>query len=136
MRSKTRAPGPARSSSEHASWFIKVGAAAALLFLHIPLWLIFLYSFTTDTSAFTFPPPGLTLKWIPLALRNPDMLDSLRLTLEVASLATLTAIVLGTLAAAAVYRGRFFGNEAISFLLVLPLPLPGIVPGFAFGPSL
>jgi putative spermidine/putrescine transport system permease protein len=114
-----------------ASWFIKLGAAGALLFLHIPLALIFLYAFTTETAAYTFPPPGLTLKWFPIAVSNPDMLASLQLTLEVAALATFAALVLGTLAAAAVYRGTFFGKETISFLLILPLALPGIVTGIA-----
>jgi putative spermidine/putrescine transport system permease protein len=118
-------------SGERVSLFLKVSAIGALLFLHIPLWLIFLYSFTTEESAYTFPPPGLTLKWIPLALANPAMQDALLLTIKVASLATFAALILGTLAAAAVYRFDFFGKEAVSFMLVLPLALPGIVTGIA-----
>jgi len=116
---------------EQASWFLKLGSLGALLFLHIPLALIFLYAFTTDESAYTFPPPGLTLKWFPQALSNPAMQDALFLTLRVAVLATFVALVLGSLAAAAVYRYDFFGKEAISFMLVLPLALPGIVTGIA-----
>jgi putative spermidine/putrescine transport system permease protein len=127
MRSKTRT----RVSSDSASWWLKAGAIAALLFLHVPLWLIFLYSFTTEQSAYTFPPPGLTLKWVPQALQNPEMLAALGLTLRVAALATAAALILGTLAAAAVYRYDFFGKNAISFMLVLPLALPGIVTGIA-----
>jgi putative spermidine/putrescine transport system permease protein len=118
-------------SGEAASWPLKMGALGALLFLHIPLMLIFLYAFTTDESAYTFPPPGLTLKWFPQAISNPAMLDALGLSLRVAILATSSALVLGTLAAAAVYRSDFFGKEAISFMLVLPLALPGIVTGIA-----
>jgi len=118
-------------SGESASWGLKLGAAAALLFLHIPISLIFLYSFTTDQSAYTFPPPGLTLKWIPQAIANPAMQEALMLTLRVAVLATITALILGTLAAAAVYRYDFFGRDAISFMLILPLALPGIVTGIA-----
>ena len=102
-----------RPSGESASWPLKLSALAALLFLHIPLMLIFLYAFTTDESAY------------------PAMLDALGLSLRVAILATSTALVLGTLAAAAVYRSDFFGREAISFMLVLPLALPGIVTGIA-----
>jgi putative spermidine/putrescine transport system permease protein len=116
---------------ERASWFLRLGALGALLFLHIPLWLIFLYAFTTEESAYTFPPPGLTLRWIPQALSNPAMQGAFLLTLKVAVLATFTALILGTLAAAAVYRFEFFGKEAISFMLVLPLALPGIVTGIA-----
>ncbi|MBI3739664.1 MAG: ABC transporter permease, partial [Chloroflexi bacterium] len=72
MRSKSNS----KSSGEGASLWLKLGALAALLFLHIPLWLIFLYSFTTDQSAYTFPPPGLTLKLIPQAIANPAMQEA------------------------------------------------------------
>ena len=75
MPSKVK-PGP---SEEQASWWLKASALGALLFLHIPMWLIFLYSFTTEQSAYSFPPPGLTLKWIPQALGNPDMQAALML---------------------------------------------------------
>ncbi|MHB8777966.1 MAG: ABC transporter permease [Anaerolineales bacterium] len=127
MPSKISTP----SSGERASWPLKLGAMGTLLFLHIPLWLIFLYSFTTDESAYTFPPPALTLKWIPQAINNSAMQDALFLTLRVAILATTAALILGTLAAAAVYRFDFFGKDAISFMLILPLALPGIVTGIA-----
>ena len=126
MPSKSSTP-----SGERSSFPLKLGAAAALLFLHIPMWLIFLYAFTTEESAYTFPPPGLTLKWIPQAITTPAMQDALLLTVKVAVLATITALILGTLASAAVYRYEFFGKEAISFMLILPLALPGIVTGIA-----
>lgn len=118
-------------AGERASWTLTLGAIGALLFLHIPLFLIFLYAFTTEESAYTFPPPGLTLKWIPQALQNTAMQGALLLTLKVAVLATFVALILGTLAAAAVYRFDFFGKDAISFMLILPLALPGIVTGIA-----
>ena len=127
MRSRIKST----NSGDSAPWALKAGTLGALLFLHVPLWLIFLYSFTTEQSAYTFPPPGLTWKWVPQAIQNPDMLASLTLTLRVAVLATFVALILGTLAAAAVYRYDFFGKNAISFILVLPLALPGIVTGIA-----
>ena len=119
------------STGERAPWFVTFGAVAGLLFLHIPLLLIFLYAFTTDQSAYTFPPPGLTLKWFPQAIANTAMQEALFLTLRVAVLATIVALILGTLAAAAVYRFNFFGKDALSFILILPLALPGIVTGIA-----
>src|SRR5512140_2689374 len=128
MRSRLKLPS---LTSDDASWGLKAAAVGALLFLHVPFWLIFLYSFTTEQSAYTFPPPGLTFKWVPQAIRNPDMLSALSLSIQVAILATLMALILGTLAAAAVYRYDFFGKQAISFFLVLPLALPGIVTGIA-----
>jgi len=127
MRSKSKS----EPSGERASWLLKLGAIEALLFLHIPLMLIFLYAFTTDESAYTFPPPALTLKWFPQAINNTAMQGALFLTLRVAVLATIAALILGTLAAAAVYRFNFFGKDAISFMLILPLALPGIVTGIA-----
>ena len=127
MRSRPRPS----AGGDGAPFWLKASAVGALLFLHVPLWLILLYSFTTEQSAYSFPPPGLTLKWVPQAIQNPDMLAALGLTVRVASLATLVALILGTLAAAADYRFDFFGKESISFLLVLPLALPGIVTGIA-----
>lgn len=108
-----------------------MSAAAVLLFLHFPFFIVMLYAFTTDEATFTFPPPGLTTRWFGIAFNRPDLWDALFLSLKVASIATGLALVLGTLAAAAVYRGRFFGREAVSFLLVLPIALPGIVTGIA-----
>jgi putative spermidine/putrescine transport system permease protein len=114
-----------------ASWWLKASSLAVLIFLHFPILLIFLYAFNVEDSAFTFPPPGLTFKWIPMAFSNPDLFQALLLSLEVAIIATSIALVLGTLAASAVYKTEFFGREAISFLLVLPIALPGIVTGIA-----
>lgn len=102
-----------------------------LLFLHLPFLIVMLYAFTTDEATFTFPPPSLTTKWFGVAMKRADLWAALGLSLRVALIATLSALVLGTLAAAAVYRSRFFGREAISFLLILPIALPGIVTGIA-----
>ncbi|MDX1376439.1 MAG: ABC transporter permease subunit, partial [Burkholderiales bacterium] len=57
--------------------------------------------------------------------------QAIELSVKVAAAATALAIVLGTLAALAIARSRFFGREAISLLLVLPIALPGIVTGIA-----
>lgn len=106
-------------------------AVAAVLFLNLPVLIIFLYAFTTDSQTFTFPLPGLTTQWFGIAAARGDLWDALGLSLQVALLATFLAIILGSLAAAAVARSKFFGREAVSFLLVLPLALPGIVTGIA-----
>jgi putative spermidine/putrescine transport system permease protein len=86
---------------------------------------------TPDETTYTFPLPGITFQWFGVALQRPDLWSALILSLQVAAVATLAALVLGTLAAAAVYRSNFFGRESISFLLVLPIALPGIVTGIA-----
>lgn len=120
-----------KSGAEKAPLGLTLSAIAGLLFLHVPLWIIFLYSFTTDERTYTFPLPGLTTRWFAEAFRRADLWAALKLSLQVATVATIVALILGTLAAAAVYRGNFFGKESISFLLILPLALPGIVTGIA-----
>ncbi len=114
-----------------ASLGLKLAALGTLLFLHIPLLIIFLYAFTTDEATYTFPLPGVTTRWFGETLGRTDLWAALTLSLKVATVATLAALILGTLAAAAVYRSRFFGRDAVSFLLVLPIALPGIVTGIA-----
>lgn len=118
-------------SNQKASLGLKLAALGGLLFLHLPILIIFLYTLTPDETTYTFPLPGITFKWFGVALQRPDLWRALTLSLRVAAVATLIALVLGTLAAAAVYRSKFFGREAISFLLVLPIALPGIVTGIA-----
>lgn len=120
---------PARRESAPLS--VAVGAWMALLFLHVPVLIILLYAFTTEEATYSFPPPGLTFKWIGVTMGRSDFWQALQLSLRVAGIATLAALVLGTLAAAAVARSSFFGKEAVSFLLLLPLALPGIVTGIA-----
>ncbi|MBN9019230.1 MAG: ABC transporter permease [Rhizobiales bacterium] len=115
---------------------VTLAAAAGLLFLHLPLAFIFLYAFTTEEKSYQFPPPGFTLKWFAVAWDRPDIWQALGLSLRVASVATALAIVLGTLAAAAMARYRFFGREAVSLLITLPIALPGIVTGIALRAAL
>ena len=119
-----------------ASWGLKLAALGGLLFLHVPILIIFLYPLTPDETTYTFPLPGLTFKWFGIALQREDLWRALMLSLKVATVATIAALILGTLAAAAVYRSNFFGREAISFLLILPIALPGIVTGIALRTAL
>lgn len=106
-------------------------AVAGLLFLHVPLLLIFLYAFTTEEASYQFPPPGYTAKWFAVAWGRQDIWDAIGLSLRVATAATALALVLGTLAAGAMSRSRFFGRESISLLIILPLALPGILTGIS-----
>lgn len=119
-------------SETGASLPLKAAAIGGLLFLHVPLALIILYAFTTEEKSFQFPPPGLTLKWFAVAwFDRPDIWGPLWLSLKVAVLATAIALVLGTLAAAALWRARFFGKDSLSLLFILPIALPGIITGIA-----
>jgi len=128
MRSDAR--GKARAGTD-AGWALKSAALLAILFLHVPLAFIVLYAFSTDAKTFVFPPPGLTTQWFGIAFEREDIRQALALSLRVGAVSTAVAIVLGTLAAAAVWRSRFFGREAVSLLLILPIALPGIITGIS-----
>jgi putative spermidine/putrescine transport system permease protein len=117
--------------SETAPRGLRLAAMAGLLFLHVPLLLIFLYAFTTEEKSYQFPPPGLTVKWFAAAWERQDIWNAIWLSVKVAAIATAIALVLGTCAAAAVSRARFFGRDYISLLFILPIALPGIITGIA-----
>ncbi|MEZ5659445.1 MAG: ABC transporter permease [Burkholderiaceae bacterium] len=99
--------------------------------MHLPILLIFVYAFTTEDKTYQWPPPGFTLRWLGVTWNRPDLWEALSLSLQVAAISTALALVLGTLAAAAVVRMRFFGRETISLLVILPIALPGVVTGIA-----
>ena len=85
--------------SPNATWPLKLWAAAGLLFLHLPLALIILYAFTTEEKSFQFPPPGYTTRWFAAAwFDRPDIWPPLFLSLKVAFIATMMALVFGTCA--------------------------------------
>ena len=117
--------------SDRAPLGLKVAAACGLAFMHLPILLIFVYAFTTEDKSYQWPPPGVTLKWFAVTWGRTDVWEALRLSLRVASISTIIALVLGTLCAAAVSRTRFFGRETISLLVILPIALPGIITGIS-----
>ncbi len=118
--------------SDRAPLGLSIGAGAGLLFLHLPILLIFLYAFTTEEKSFQFPPPGLTTHWFAVAWSDrPDIWPPLYLSLKVAAIATALALILGTLCAAAMARAKFFGQDSISLLVILPIALPGIITGMS-----
>ena len=109
---------------------LRLGTGLTLAFIYIPLLVIAIYAFS-EARTFTWPPPGFTLEWFDLALENEGARNALWYSLKAGILATGVALVLGTLASLAVARHRFFGREVISFLVILPIALPGIVTGIA-----
>jgi putative spermidine/putrescine transport system permease protein len=101
------------------------------MFLHFPILVIVMYAFNTEESAFSFPLQGFTLKWFSVAFARQDVFSAISLSLQVAAVATVIAIVLGTMAAGALYRRPFFGRETITLIFILPIALPGIITGIA-----
>lgn len=122
-------------SDRQGRGLLRVGAVITLLFLHLPLAFVVLYAFTTEERSYQFPPPGLTLRWFAVAWGRSDIWAALSLSLQIAAVATLLALLLGTLAAGGLARTRFFGKDQIALLLILPIALPGIVTGLALRSS-
>jgi putative spermidine/putrescine transport system permease protein len=99
-------------------------------FIYVPLILVVINSFNQNTS-FAWPPSGFTTSWWSKAANNEGVRDAITRSALVAVFATMIALVLGALAAAAVARYEFFGRDTVSLLFVLPIALPGIVTGIA-----
>jgi putative spermidine/putrescine transport system permease protein len=109
---------------------LTIFAVIGFAFIYVPLGVILINSFSTDKSL-TWPPSGYTTEWWGKAVQSEGVREALWTSVWVASLATLVALVLGTLLAFALGRYSFFGRESLSLLVILPIALPGIVTGIA-----
>lgn len=116
------------------SRWVRIGlrsfAVALLSFLYLPLVVLAVYAFNPSRTL-AWPPTGVTVGWFVEAATNPRILEAFGSSIVAAVGATAIALVLGTFAALGVQRFTFFGRETISFLLVLPIALPGVVTGIA-----
>jgi putative spermidine/putrescine transport system permease protein len=116
--------------SRRSALLLRFAVGIGLAFIYVPLIVIAIYAFNSS-NILEWPPPGLTLDWFPKAIEDEFARDAFLTSVKAGLAATAIAIVLGTLASLAVARYRFFGRETISFLVVLPIALPGIVTGVA-----
>ena len=114
---------------------MRVASVLVLAFLYIPLLIVILYAFNPARSQ-TWPLEGLSLKWFEVAWNNGEVRSALLTSVKAGLAASAVALLLGSMAAAAVHRFRFFGRETVSFLLILPLALPGIVTGMALNSAI
>jgi len=117
-------------TSRAGTWFLRGMSGLTLAFIYLPLLVICLYAFN-ERRSLVWPIEGLTTRWFGRAIDNPGVREALLVSLKAAAGATAIALVLGSLAAMAVSRHRFFGRDAVSFLIILPIALPGIVTGMA-----
>ena len=117
--------------SRRSALALRLAVGVGLAFIYIPLVVIVIYAFNSS-NLLEWPPPGLTLDWFPKAIEEEFAREAFVTSLKAGAVATAIAIVLGTLASLAVARHRFFGRETISFLVILPIALPGIITGVAF----
>jgi len=111
--------------------WLRALAWGVVAFLNFPIVVVAVYAFGTEESAFGFPPPGFTLRWFARAAAREDVLAAIGLSARIALLATLGALLLGTLAALALARRRFPARDAITLVFILPIALPGIITGIA-----
>jgi putative spermidine/putrescine transport system permease protein len=109
---------------------LAVWTALIMLFLFFPIAIIMLYAFN-PSNVQSWPLSGLSTRWFSSTWHNAEMRQALWLSLRAGLISTGIAVVLGSMAAFAVARFRFFGREAVSLLLVLPIALPGIITGMA-----
>jgi putative spermidine/putrescine transport system permease protein len=109
---------------------LAVWTALVVAFLWLPLVLIGIYAFNSSKIQ-SWPIPGWTTHWFTVAWHDSEVRSSLWLSVKVGLLATGFALFLGSMAAFAIHRFRFFGRESVSFLLLLPIALPGIITGMA-----
>ena len=109
---------------------LRIWVGGVLLFLFVPIAIIIFYAFNSSNIQ-TWPIHGLSTRWFSVAWHDPQVQAALVLSLKAAVLATVIALLLGSAAAFGVHRFSFFGREAVSLLLVLPLSLPGIITGIA-----
>ncbi|HSR94966.1 MAG TPA: ABC transporter permease [Solirubrobacterales bacterium] len=116
--------------SRRSALLLRLAVGVGLAFIYVPLIVIAIYAFNSS-NILEWPPPGLTLDWFPKAIENEFARNAFVTSIKAGVAATAIAIVLGTLASLAVARHRFFGRETISFLVILPIALPGIVTGVA-----
>jgi len=116
-------------------WALRVATILGFLFLYIPIGVIVLYAFN-DQRVQAWPIAAYSTRWFDAAIANDSVKGALALSVGIALGATIIALILGSLAAFAVHRFRFFGRETVSFGLVLPIALPGIVTGMALNSTI
>jgi len=109
---------------------LRLGAGFTLAFIYVPLFVIGLYAFNKNVTQ-AWPIENYSTRWFSVAFDNEAVRDALKLSVMAAIGATGVALVLGTLASMAVARYSFFGREVITFAVILPIALPGIITGLA-----
>jgi putative spermidine/putrescine transport system permease protein len=109
---------------------LRIWVGLVLAFLFVPIMLIVLYAFNSSNIE-SWPISRFSLHWFAVAWHDQQVRSAFLLSVRVGLVATVLALLLGSAVAYALYRFTFFGRDAISLLLVLPIALPGIITGIA-----
>jgi len=108
---------------------LRIIAGLVLAYLFLPILVIVVFSFNNPAGKFNYTWQGFTLDNWAHPFKYPPLTDALKLSLNVAAVSTVIALVLGTLVAVALVRQRFRGSQAVDTFLVLPLTSPEVVMG-------
>lgn len=101
-------------------------AAAILLFLIAPIFIIVPLSFSQDPF-FTLPVREYSLRWYEDLFGNPRWLDAMLNSALAAVLTTILATTLGTLAALGIARPDFPARRVVMALLISPMIVPVVI---------
>lgn len=111
-------------------WFTIVMATLVLVFLAVPILIIFPLALS-PSEYLRFPPDGVSLRWLTQVLTSDDWLASMWLSFRIALLSTVLSVVLALLSALALVRGRFRFKQAVYALILLPMIVPNIISAIA-----
>ena len=112
------------------SWFLKLMLALALAFLYIPLFVLVIYSFNESKLVTVWG--GFSTKWYGVLLQNSTILEAAWLSLRIALVSSLAAVVLGTLAGYAMARiKRFRGSTLFAGMISAPMVMPDVITGLS-----
>src|SRR5258708_35656148 len=106
--------------------FVTISAGLVLLFLVLPNLIIIPVSFS-PTEIYQFPPQELSLRWYERFFSDPRWIEALLRSLRIGALSAALSVILGTCAAFGLARGRLFGMQAASALLLAPLVVPHVI---------
>lgn len=108
----------------------KIGGCLALGFLLLPVVIVVLAGLN-DGDYLTFPPDGLSLRWVKEFLTNEQFLGAYLFSMKLALITTVISTVIGTMAALFLARSSLPGLGVLRAYFLSPLILPGIVLGLA-----
>lgn len=113
-----------------SSWFLKLTLWAGFAFLYIPLIVLIIYSFNDSRLVTVWG--GFSTKWYSRLMNNHQILDAAWLSLQIAVISSLAAVVLGTMAGYALARiRRFRGNTLFAGMVSAPMVMPDVITGLS-----
>lgn len=101
-----------------------INAWLVYLFLYSPIVLLVIFSFNDNRNVGVWT--GASLRWYREMFDNAPVLNAIRISLIVAFFSTIIATVLGTMAALALERFRFWSRRTYDAILYLPIIIPDV----------